>query len=233
MNEDARDLNLMDRMIPMKGGKHYLQVADRIVWFRHEYPEGTIETKLVELDRQQQFCMYHARVTTGQGGVAEASGTETAKDFPEYIEKAETKAVGRALGYLGYGTASAGFEEGQRVVDAPRDIRPPQPAQRPQANGSAPTRAAQPPTPQRPPQPPTGMPHHEFVAFFQEQARQFLSGTERPYIQATIKAKRGEFSAAQYERSLDWWQAFVKNDEAGMAKALGQVAPSAPAHEVS
>ena len=210
MNEDTRDLNLMDRMIPMKGGKHYLQVADRIVWFRHEYPEGTIETKLVELDRQQQFCMYHARVTTGQGGVAEASGTETAKDFPEYIEKAETKAVGRALGYLGYGTASAGFEEGQRVVDAPRDIRPPQPT-------SAPTRTPQLPTPQ-----------HEFVAFFQEQARQFLSGTERPYIQATIKAKRAEFSPEQYADSLDWWRAFTENDEAGMARALGLPASSAP-----
>jgi hypothetical protein len=123
MSDEPRELHLTERMIPMKGGKQYLQVADRIVWFREEYPEGTIETTLVELDRQAGFCMYRARVTTGKGGFAEASGTETSKDFGDYIEKSETKAVGRALGYLGFGTASAGFEEGQRVVDAPQTPR--------------------------------------------------------------------------------------------------------------
>jgi hypothetical protein len=146
MSDEARELNLTGRMIPMKGGKHYLQVADRIVWFREEYPEGTIETQLVELDREKQFCMYRARVTTGKGGVAEASGTETARDFGDYIEKAETKAVGRALGYLGFGTASAGFEEGQRVVDAPRNDRraePAPPPARPRQEPSAPAQGQQ------------------------------------------------------------------------------------------
>lgn len=150
MSEEPRELNLTERMIPMKGGKHYLQVADRIVWFREEYPEGTIETTLVELDRAQAFCMFRARVTTGKGGVAEATGTETAKDFGDYIEKSETKAVGRALGYLGFGTASAGFEEGQRVVDAPRDVRS-APA-RSQAARPAPPAAAPPPLPASVPQ---------------------------------------------------------------------------------
>jgi hypothetical protein len=123
MSEEPRDLNLTERMIPMKGGKQYLQVADRIVWFRNEYPEGTIETLLVELDREVGFCMFRAEVTTGSGGRATATGTETARDFGDYIEKSETKAVGRALGYLGFGTASAGFEEGGRVVDAPQPPR--------------------------------------------------------------------------------------------------------------
>ncbi len=135
-------------------GKEYLQVADRIVWFRSDYPEGTIETTIVSIDEDKGSAIFRARITTGQGGIAEATGSETLKDFPQgWIEKAESKAVGRALGYLGYGTAAAGFEEGQRVVDAPRDIRP-QPAYAPLRNGSAPTRVSAPPQPQSAPQTP-------------------------------------------------------------------------------
>lgn len=128
MSDEARDLNLAGRMIPMKGGKEYLQVADRIVWFRRDYPEGTIETTIISIDEERGSAIFRARVTTGQGGVAEATGDETLGDFPQgWIGKAETKAVGRALGYLGYGTASAGFEEGPRVVDAPQAARSPRP----------------------------------------------------------------------------------------------------------
>lgn len=119
MSEEKATYKPTDKMIRLSG-KEYLQVADRIVWFRNDYPEATIETQIVSIDEESGSAIFRARITTGKGGVAEATGDETKKDFPQgWIGKAETKAVGRALGYLGYGTASAGFEEGERVVDAP------------------------------------------------------------------------------------------------------------------
>jgi hypothetical protein len=136
MSEDKSDYNPADKLIKLSG-KAYLQVADRIVWFRNDYPEGTIETSIVSIDEEAGSAIFRARVTTGNGGIAEATGDETKKDFPQgWIGKAETKAVGRALGYLGYGTAAAGFEEGNRPVDAPRDVRPvPRPQERPALTG--------------------------------------------------------------------------------------------------
>lgn len=193
MSEEPRDLNLLDRMIPMKGGKEYLQVADRIVWFRRDYPEGTIETKLLELDRDKGFAMYHARITTGKGGVAEASGSETAKDFGDYIEKSETKAVGRALGYLGFGTASAGFEEGQRIVDAPQTAR----AQR--AAAPAPARPVAAP-PQTAPPPLT---KEEYTAVIAEAWRMRQAGEEYRFIVAYLRTHRDRLSADQYEDSVE------------------------------
>ena len=48
------------------------------------------------------------------------SKKETEVGFPDYIEKAETGAVGRALAMCGYGTLQAPeFDEGERIADAP------------------------------------------------------------------------------------------------------------------
>ena len=51
-------------------------------------------------------------------------GSETAKDFGDYAEKASTKSLGRALAMLGYGTQfAAEMDEGERVVDSPVERR--------------------------------------------------------------------------------------------------------------
>ena len=45
---------------------------------------------------------------------------ETEIGFPDYIEKAETGAIGRALAMCGYGTLQAPeFDEQDRLADAP------------------------------------------------------------------------------------------------------------------
>ena len=59
-------------------------------------------------------------VTDGHGATATAHGSEGCADFLEYLEKAETKAIGRALALLGYGTQFAPeFDEEHRIVDSP------------------------------------------------------------------------------------------------------------------
>lgn len=124
-------------MIRLKG-QDYLPVAPRLCWFRDKYPQGTVTTEIIHLDVEKQICVSRARVETGEGGVAEGIGSETAKDFGDYIEKSSTKAIGRALLSLGFGTAFAADEldEGTRIVDAP--VARSQPAQ------TAPAPAAKP-----------------------------------------------------------------------------------------
>ena len=57
------------------------------------------------------------------GGSATGWGSESSGDFRDYLEKAETKAIGRALAALGFGTQFCpDFEFGAaagRVVDSP------------------------------------------------------------------------------------------------------------------
>lgn len=108
-------------------GKDYLPVAPRLCWFRDQFPLGTVTTQITYLDVEKAICVCHARVETGTGGIGEGVGSETARDFNDYIEKASTKAIGRALLSLGFGTANAADEldEGTRIVDTPIERRQP------------------------------------------------------------------------------------------------------------
>ena len=65
--------------------------------------------------------MFRATVNDGKGGVGTGTKSERAASFPDFIEKAETGAIGRALASLGYGTQFTGDElnEAHRIVDAP------------------------------------------------------------------------------------------------------------------
>jgi hypothetical protein len=60
-------------------------------------------------------------VADGEGGQATGYGTETQADFADFCERAETRALGRALAVLGFGTQLVGQDltEGEHVVDAP------------------------------------------------------------------------------------------------------------------
>jgi hypothetical protein len=77
------------------------------------------EEMCVDLDRG--YARFKAHVGDGEGGMATGTGTETAKSFTEYVEKAETRAIGRALAALGIGTQFVGEElsEGEHVADSP------------------------------------------------------------------------------------------------------------------
>lgn len=110
-------------------GKPYLQVAYRLVWFREEHPDWTIMTDFTELDTEKRQAVAKASVTTPDGKiVATAHKMETASGFADYLEKAETGAIGRALALCGYGTQFAPeIDEGDRIVDSPVDIPRPTP----------------------------------------------------------------------------------------------------------
>lgn len=132
MAEEAMEQEAEQKFDPSKhlsqarknGPSDYLQVKWRIKWFRDEHPQGSIVTEIRELSKDR--CVVHATVTTTEGAVSTGIGSETPDDFKDFIEKAETKAIGRALAALGYGTQFVDdFEEGTgkdgqlRIADSP------------------------------------------------------------------------------------------------------------------
>lgn len=118
---DTHTFNPSQHLVNLKG-KDYLEVKWRLVWLRDVYPDAEISTELVE-HHPGQGAVVRAFVKTPAGGIATGYGSETKGDFNDYLEKAETKAIGRALAALGFGTQFCddfvfGAEQG-RVVDSP------------------------------------------------------------------------------------------------------------------
>ena len=145
----TRGFNPNDHLMQIKnrnGSADYLPVQWRLVWFREHCPEGSIETEMLHLDldreteeegyawnndtrrsekvikRANGIAVFRATVKDGKGGIATGTKSEKAASFSDYIEKAETGAIGRALAALGYGTQFAPeLNEEHRIVDAPVD----------------------------------------------------------------------------------------------------------------
>lgn len=106
-------------------GKAYLEVKWRLVWFREEKPTWSLETELVSVN--EKGALFKALVKDDTGRViATAHKSETPQGFADFIEKAETGAVGRALALVGYGTQFApDLEEGNRLADSPVERKTP------------------------------------------------------------------------------------------------------------
>ncbi len=130
-------------------GKPYLPVSARLIWFREEHPTWGIVTTPFEINHEKQFAVFVAQIFNEEGKLmATAHKKEDIKGFPDYIEKSETGAVGRALAMCGYGTQFApDFIEGtNRVVDGPLQTSQTarQPYNRPNTYGNTANRPAQP-----------------------------------------------------------------------------------------
>jgi len=99
----------------------YMEVKWRMVWFRSENKENTrtiIKDKIIDIERR--FAYFEVEITDSKGNVEIGVGSETGDDFEDYIEKAYTKAYGRALAALGYGTQFApDISDENEIVDSP------------------------------------------------------------------------------------------------------------------
>jgi hypothetical protein len=127
-SEEKRPAFEPGRYLMKIDGRDYLEVKWRLLWLRTEHPDAAIHTELVK--HEDGFALFKADVfIPGGHGSATGWGSETVHDFADYIEAAETKALGRALAALGYGTqfcqdfdfAAVASENAARaqVVDAP------------------------------------------------------------------------------------------------------------------
>jgi hypothetical protein len=111
-------------LVRINGRGEYLEVKWRLLWLRNEHPDAVIDTELVRLEREE--AVFKARVSIPGGGSATGWGSESVGDFRDFVEKAETKAIGRALAALGFGTQFCQDHEfgaaSNWVVDAPVEL---------------------------------------------------------------------------------------------------------------
>jgi hypothetical protein len=97
----TKKINLDNGMVKWeKTETDYLPVAARIAWFRKDHPYWSIITKVEKWG--DKAVVMKAIIKDMLGTViATARKKETEIGFPDYIEKAETGAIGRALAMCG------------------------------------------------------------------------------------------------------------------------------------
>lgn len=114
--------NLESKAVKIQG-KSYVLVADRILFFNEQYPEGSITTELVSPlesdsivikatvrpDNGHRLFTGYSQAVKGQGYINKTSA----------LENAETSAVGRALAMMGIGVIEsvASADEVRKAVN--------------------------------------------------------------------------------------------------------------------
>ena len=112
--EDIQKANALIQTTDVKG-KEYAEVPQRVKAFRSLYPQGTISTEIISI--ADGMCVIQA--TASVDGIVLGVGTAYEKEGSSYInrtsfiENCETSAVGRALGFAGFGidVSIASYEE--------------------------------------------------------------------------------------------------------------------------
>ena len=90
-------------------GKDYAKVSERVKAFRKVYPTGTIETHIEEISADYVRILAVAKdennrtIATGRASENKAQKGNMSINLTSLIENCETSAVGRALGFAGFG----------------------------------------------------------------------------------------------------------------------------------
>ena len=106
------EFNPLDYIIRTRGQRDYLEVKYRVLWLRREHPTARVESEC--LDHSDSFALFRVAIDLGDKGYAEGHGSESRDNFANYIERAETRALGNALDNLGFSTDAAFLAAGQK-----------------------------------------------------------------------------------------------------------------------
>lgn len=113
------EANKRIRLVDIKG-KLYAPVSERVKAFRSVYPDGTIETEM--LQNEDGVAVFRAAIKAA--GETLATGTAFERENgsyinkTSYIENCETSAVGRALGFAGFGGIDCDVASAEEVANA-------------------------------------------------------------------------------------------------------------------
>lgn len=141
---ERKEFNPRTRLILVQDNNLYLPVAARVEWFRSEHPDGRILTPL-EIDQEKQTAIATAKVFVKTDGkmvclaVGMACKTAAVDEIgmtdeigKNYIECAQTAAVGRALAFAGYSTQTAiGSADAAELVELVKQAQQSQPPHEP------------------------------------------------------------------------------------------------------
>jgi hypothetical protein len=121
--------DLQRSTVKIRGGVNYLPVAVRLKVFREKHPDWGIKTEPLQISIEGGYAVFQTTLMDETGRVI-ATGTslETARGFPDFVEKAETSSLGRALSVAGFGGDATQYDldEGDgHVVDSPQPAREP------------------------------------------------------------------------------------------------------------
>jgi hypothetical protein len=102
--------------------KEYVMVNERIKYFRLFYPDWSIETKIIDVDKDSIIIQAFIKDDKGcikSSGTAQEYRNASTINKTSYVENCETSAIGRALGIMGIGieTAIASAEEMKKVQE--------------------------------------------------------------------------------------------------------------------
>lgn len=102
----------------------YMTVDGRVLWARDQHREAG-----KKLDMSTKICDGYVRaiIKSEIYGIATAiatigNGEGSAVDKTNALENAETSAIGRALGFLGYGILGTGIASAEEVIDAQKKL---------------------------------------------------------------------------------------------------------------
>lgn len=102
-------------------GQEYLKAMGRVVLWKHDHPDWTLETESVSL--APDFAVFKASIKNGEGRTVSTGHGFCTPDLAKkvsgrFVEKAETAAISRALALAGYGTDDS-LDDSDYLSDSP------------------------------------------------------------------------------------------------------------------
>ena len=119
MNQKLKTINIK--------GKEYVEVNERLKYFRSHYPNHTLTSEVIEKTPDSILILTTIRNDNGVAvatGLAEEIKGSTFINKTSYVENCETSSWGRALGNLGIGldTSVASAEEVQNAIANQKEV---------------------------------------------------------------------------------------------------------------
>lgn len=117
--KQIEEANSLINTIELKG-KQYAEVKERVIAFRRVHPLGQIITEPTFTDN---YIIFEAIAFDGEGKMLSKGHAREYLKTEYAMEKAESSAIGRCLGFCGYGiTTSIASAEDIENMDKPSEI---------------------------------------------------------------------------------------------------------------